>query len=49
MVNPTANIRVPDQTKLLKAKEQTVQDPTTKEETASPDCHESIITDEDEY
>ena len=45
---PTANIKVLDQTKLLKAKEHTALDPTTKE-TANLDCHESIITDEDEY
>ena len=48
MERPTANIRVLDRTKLLKAKEHTAQDPTTKE-TASLDYHESIITDEDEY
>ena len=44
----TASTIVPDPAKLLRAKEQTVRDPTTKE-TASPDYHESIITDEDEY
>ena len=48
MANPAANIKVLDPTKLLKAKEHTVLDPTTKE-TASLDYHESIITDEDEY
>ena len=46
--NPTASSRVLDPTKLLKAKEHTALDPTTKE-TANLDCHESIITDEDEY